>query len=227
MESPSQRPQVGVVERIKSTGFLSFMPETSEHRVARMERWLAMGWLRFSVAFTCCVTLSMSILCALIFGFLAGYSFPFRLVILIPPMLPVNLVLGQIIWLAMPPALERLRETDLARKALFREAFFFAFVGPICALSASLLPLHLGRSSAVPDLMLTISGLVITGWGVMKMHRYWTTASGWCERGFGNRFVRLYAYDLALVFLLLLCLARAYAYYGDAAWAAPIRNLIY
>lgn len=202
--------------------FWSLKLEAQAHQIARLERYRALGWWRFSIAFTAI----LSCLAYALLFFIIHYSWMVRLRVLMLLIPVLIFLMGQVIWWTLDGQLERLRESDDRRKVLWKEGNAFYGAGLLMAALVATLPFYLGRAAAAPDLMLTITGTVIAIWGVWKLYRYWSSTPQWAACSLWERAVRFYGNALFLAAFVIAFIARAYACYGSAPWAEPVRQLM-
>ncbi|MCW8130429.1 MAG: hypothetical protein KIS92_08785 [Planctomycetota bacterium] len=207
-------------------GYFHVFSESGECKLARLKRWRSAGWFRFTAGYAILVSLAMALPLAVLAGFVSGYGFAVRLLFLETLFFAMNLFASQFVWHLLPVGIEELEECDPARIALRREGFALFFCGLMASLSAALLPFHLGRAAAVPDVMLVASSLVVGAWGWSKLARYWKTSQAWPAHGVWARFVRCYGLGLMYFGLSAASVVRVYACYGDACWAEPLRRLM-
>jgi hypothetical protein len=206
---------------------IALYSETPPQRLERMKRWRDAGWLRFTFFYSLAMALVFPVALAWIMGFFIGYSYTFRVLLLLAPFAVIGVMGSQFVWITLPISIELLEETDSRRKASWLEANALVWIGAVLAFGANFLPFHIGRIAAEADLMMLISGTVVCAWGLVKMLRYWRTSPQWKTHTPWGRFMRTYLTTLGFLIAIASCLVRAYACYGDAAWAEPVRRLIY
>lgn len=191
-------------------------------QIAKLERWRALGWLRY----TAWAMLKSLLGVAAVFYIFVGWGWMKRMPLEIACVAASVLLLTQIYWWIIPCAIDFLHEPDRTRQCLYREGDLISLVGLIAMLTAGFLPLGLGRAAAGADLMLTISGGVLAVWGMSKIYRFWIESPNWNAISTGQRIVRLYGQQAIGLILILATIVRVHAYYGDAPWAETVRRLI-
>ncbi len=191
-------------------------------QIAKLERWRALGWLRY----TAWAMLKSLLGVAAVFYIFVGWGWMKRMPLEIACVAASVLLLTQIYWWIIPGAIDFLREPDRTRQCLYREGDLISLVGLIAMLTAGFLPLGLGRAAAGADPMLAIGGVVLAAWGASLLYRYWTGHPKWPATSLWQKIVRLYTQCVVVVLLAAATIVRVHAYYGDAPWAETVRRLI-
>jgi len=196
---------------------LSALSPHEEKSVARMERWRSWGVPLFVFRFGFLGGIGGAALIAVLLGFvgrtgISGFSLPTRFLMLLCITLPGGVVCALCAWNSLSVQLELIRD-GARRKPLYKESACLWLAGLFLLLGAGYLSTSMGKSYAVVDAMLSISGAVLSTWGLLKFRRYWITYPTWSSKTFFERLYRLYGMYGLQVFLLIFGAGRLYLVY--------------